>query len=151
MPRVELGKATTLGIDGQFLSMCMHDEDGKYGLRVTNVRGDKWTAYGDGMLLEEKSMDNLKLVTEAVQRSVNQVSEAYQDSTKPLDPTVVTNLIPFVDQKEKNNYPLFQVNDGKLHRRSDINNLQDPETVTNWWGLTSTMGVSFYKPQNSAI
>ena len=28
----------------------MHDENGKFGLRVTNIRGDKWIAYGDGML-----------------------------------------------------------------------------------------------------
>ena len=31
----------------------MHDEDNKFGLRVTNKRGDKWIAYGDGMLLEK--------------------------------------------------------------------------------------------------
>ena len=39
----------------------MHDEDNKYGLRVTNMRGDKWIAYGDGRLLHEESRDNLKM------------------------------------------------------------------------------------------
>ena len=39
---------------GDLLSKYMHDEDNKFGLRVTNVRGDKWIAYGDGMLLKKK-------------------------------------------------------------------------------------------------
>ncbi|XP_078366366.1 uncharacterized protein LOC144650544 [Oculina patagonica] len=152
VPRVELGKATFLGRDGDLLCMYMHDEDGDYGLRVTNARGDKWIAYGDGTLLEEKSEENLKLVKEAVKTSVDQVYEAYCHPNKTLDTAVVTNLIPFVDPEEKNNYPLFQVKDGKLHRRSNINNLQDPKTVTNWWGLTSAvMRFATYKPKNPAI
>ena len=151
VPRFELGKATTLGLDGHLLCKYMHDEDGKYGLRVTNARDDKWIAYGDGMLLDERSKDNLKLVAEAVQKSVEQVFEAYSNPTKTLDTAEVTKLIPVVDQKEKNNYPLFQVKDGEMHRRSDVNDLQDPETVTDWWGPTTVVKLQAYKPQNSAI
>ena len=65
----------------------MHDEDNKYGLRVTNVRGDKWIAYGDGMLLKEKSKGNLKIAAEAVQKSVDQVYEAYTNPSGSLDPS----------------------------------------------------------------
>ena len=115
----------------------MHDEDGKFGLRVTNVRGDKWTSYGDGILLHEKSTDNLKLVTEAVRLSIDQVYEAYRRPTKTLETTVVTDLIPFVDQEEENTQSLFQVKDGKLCRRSSVNNLQDHRTVTSWWAATT--------------
>ena len=136
-PRVELGKETTPSNVGHLLSKCMHDEDGKFGLRVTSVRGDKWTAYGDGTLLHEKSKDNLKLVTEAVQLSVDQVYEAYRNPTKTLETTVVTDLIPFVDQEEKNTHPLFQVKDGKLCRRSSVNDLQGHRTVTSWWRATT--------------
>lgn len=136
---------------GDLLSKFMHDEDGKYGLRVTNGRGDKWVAYGDGMLLDEKSKDNLKLVSEAVQISVDQVHEVLQDPSKSPDPAAVTSLIPFVDQEEKNNYPLFQMKDGQLHRRSDINNLQDAKTVTNWWGATTVTKLYRYKPHSSVI
>ena len=131
--------------------MYMHDEDNKYGLRVTNKRGDKWIAYGDGMLLKEESRDNLKIAADAVQKSVDQVYQAYRSPTKTLDPAVVTELIPFVDQEERNNSPLFQVKDNKLHRRSDISDLQDKETVTNWWGLTTISMLQLYKPKNSAI
>ena len=36
-----MGRATILGKDEHLLSKCMHDEDNKYGVRVTNLRGDK--------------------------------------------------------------------------------------------------------------
>lgn len=81
-PRVELGNATSLHIDGHYLSWRMHDEDGTFGLRVTNIRGDKWIAYGDGLL--HKSKDNFRYVVEATQKSVNQVHEAYRDPKKKL-------------------------------------------------------------------
>ena len=96
----------------------MHDEDGACGLHVTNTRGDRWIAYGDGMLLDERSKDNLKLVTEAVQRSIEQVYESYCYPTKSLDTAVVTDLIPRVDQEEEDSNPMLQVKDGQLHRRS---------------------------------
>ena len=132
-----MGRETTPSNVGHLLSKCMHDEDGKFGLRVTNVRGDKWTSYGDGILLHEKSTDNLKLVTEAVRLSIDQVYEAYRRPTKTLETTVVTDLIPFVDQEEENTQSLFQVKDGKLCRRSSVNNLQDHRTVTSWWAATT--------------
>ena len=130
--------------------MYMHDEDNKYGLRVRNKRGDKWIAYGDGMLIEENE-SNLKIALEAVQKSSGQVHEAYKNPSQTLDPAVVTDLIPFVDQEERNNSPLFQIKDGKLHRRADVDNLQDRKTVTNWWGITTAAKLLTYKPKNSAI
>lgn len=150
-PRVELGKGTKLGRDGHLLCKYMHDEDNKFGLRVTNKRGDKWIAFGDGMLLKEKSKDNLRIAAEAVQNSVNQVYEAYRNPGNVLDPAVVIDLVPFVDQEEPNNTPLFQVKGGKLHRRSDIYNLQSKKTTTNWWGPTTAALLSVYDPKNCHI
>ena len=129
----------------------MHDEDNKYGLRVTNLRGDKWIAYGDGMLLKEKSKDNLKVAAEAVQKSVAQVYEAYTNFSGSLDASQVTDLIPFVDQEERNNSPMFQMIDGKLLRRSDLNDLQGTTTTASWCGLTTVAMLQVYKPENSAI
>lgn len=40
---------------GHLLCKYMHDEDNKFGLHVTNLRGDKWISYGDGMLMKECS------------------------------------------------------------------------------------------------
>ena len=85
----------------------MHDEDNTFGLCVTNKRGDKWIAYDDGTLLKEERKDNLSIAVKAVQNSVNQVYEAYRNPSKALDPAVVSDLIPFVDQKKPNNTSLF--------------------------------------------
>lgn len=130
----------------------MHDEDNKYGLRVTNKRGDKWIAYGDGMLLKEESKDNLKYAVEAVRRSVEQLYSAESDPSVSLDPSEITDLIPFVDQEERNNSPMFQVKNGKVLRRLDLNDLQDIATTASWWGPTTVANMFLtYKPGNSAI
>ena len=114
---------------------------------------DKWIAYGDGILLKEESRDTLKIVIEAVQTAVDQVYKAYSNPIKALDPSGVTELIPFIDLEDKNNAPLFQVKAGKVHRRSNINNLNDTRTTHNWWGLTTLVKISLccYRPTNHSI
>ncbi|CAB3991782.1 Hypothetical predicted protein [Paramuricea clavata] len=150
-PRVALPKNVTPAVIGDLLCKYMHDEDSKFGIRVTNVRGDTLVGYGDGRLMEEGDKEYFNLVVEAVQNSVNQVHQAYKDSNLKLDSRAVTDLIPFVDRKKKNNTPLFEVKNGEIHRRSDINDLQDKKTITNWWGSSTALKLRLYKPHNSAI
>ena len=97
--------------------------------------------------------DNLRMVVEAVQISVDQIYEAFSNPEKAIDPSKVTDLIPFPDYDyAKNNQPLFQLKEGEIHRRSDINNLQDTKTITDWWGTTTAICLKYwYNPQNSAI
>lgn len=136
---------------GHLLSKYMHNEDNKYGIRVANKRGDKWIAYGDGMLLNEESEDNIRIALYAVQASVNQVYDAFLYPEKDIDSSVVTDYIPFVDPDEKNNYPMFQVKDGKLLRRADLSNLSDPTTKRNWSGWKTVLEARSYEPRGSAI
>lgn len=150
-PRFELAKQITPSKAGHLLSKYMHDEDNKYGLRVANKRGDKWIAYGDGMLLNEESEGNYRIAVDAVQASVNQVYDAFLYPEKEVDSSVVTDYIPFVDANEKNNYPMFQVKDGKLLRRADLGNLSDPNAESKWSGLKTVLEVRSYKPRASAI
>ena len=150
-PRLELAKQVAPSKAGHLLSKYMHDEDNKFGLRVTNERGDKWIAYGDGMLLNEESEGNYRIAIVAVQASVNQVYDAFLDPQKVEDSTAVTDYIPFVDVHEKNNFPMFQVNDGKLLRRADLVNLSDPTTKSKWNGLKTLWKVRSYTPRESAI
>jgi hypothetical protein len=115
----------------------MHDEDCTYGLRVKNKRGDKWIAYGDKKLMKSGNKDNLEYVLEAVQKSVDQVYEAYQNPNRTINTDSVTDLIPFVDPDEVNNAPMFQMKNGSLLRRNDVKDLQDHTTKSNWWGTTT--------------
>ena len=91
-------------------------------------------------------------MVEAVQISVEQISQAFKHPNIEVNPSKVTDLIPFVDEKEKNNTPLFQVKDEKIHRRSDINDLQDTKSTANWWGATTAGNLQWrHKPGNSSI
>jgi hypothetical protein len=127
----------------------MHDEDNKYGLRVKNVRGEKWLAYGDGMFLNEENEDARRIAVAAVQKSVDQVFESFLHPEETPNADLVTNYIPVLDAEEKNNYPMFQVIDGKVRRRSDLNNLGDSETVDDWIALTTIYKLRSYQPQHS--
>ena len=129
----------------------MHDEDCKFGIRVTNIRGDKWIAYGDGFLFHEGNNDNLRLVSEAFQKSIQQVHDAYTDPERVIHPNNVTDLLPFVDSTAMNNSPLFQMKDGELVRRKDVNNLQDTATKSDWWGTTTVTLLQAGKRKNSAL
>ena len=95
--------------------------------------------------------ENFGYVVEAVQFSVDEVNEAYANPKVKLDTYKATALIPFLDKERKNNTPLFEVKKGKIHRRSDINDLQDTKTIINWWGSTTALKVQRYKPHNSSI
>ena len=129
----------------------MHDEDCKYGVSVKNKRGDRWIAYGDAYLLAKGNKNNSRLAKEAVQASVAQVGEAYNNSSKKISPKTVTDIIPFVDPEAVNNKPLFQKRNGELLRRGDVENLQDPNVKTNWWGTSTVALLRGATKKNSAL
>ena len=149
-PRRVLAKHVTRSKVGDLLCKYMHDEDNKHGIRVTNRKGNKWTAYGDGMLLNDESEINFKIAVNAVQKSVDHIYEAFQYPNQSTGSSVVTDYIPFVDAAEINNYPMFQVKDGKLLRREDLENLRDPNTTSDWTGLGTVKKFRSYKPHDSA-
>ena len=147
-PRRELQAEITPQFVGDLLCKYMHDEDSKYGLCVTNNRGDQWTAFGDGMLFNEENECNRKLSVDAVQTSVNQIYEAFLYPRKEIFTNSVTDFIPFVDSRQQNNYPMFQIKDGNLMRRADIDNLSDA-ALTSFFGSTTLLKVRSYQPRGS--
>ena len=141
-PRVELHYKVFPAKVGDYLSKFMHDEDCKYGLRVTNKRGDKWIAYGDKYFLTKGNENNRQLVQEAIQKSAGQVYAAFKNPSKAINSNEVIDILPFVDAKAVNNAPLFQMKNEELLRRLDIGNLQDQKTKSNWWGIpTATLNL----------
>lgn len=129
----------------------MHDEDNKYGLNVTNKRGEKWIAYGDGRLFDEESRENYQMAVAAVQASVNHIFEAFERPHETSSSNRVTDYIPFVDPNARNNSPMFQVKDGILVRRTYLENLGDFTTTSNWFGIETVMKVCYYNPRGSVI
>ena len=130
----------------------MHDEDNKHGIRVKNRKGDKWIAYGDGMLLNDESEINFKIAVDAVQKSVDHIYETFQYPNQSTgSSSVVTDYIPSVDEDEKNNYPMFRVEDGILVRLKNLENLSDPNTTNSWTGLGTVKKLRSYKPSDSVI
>ena len=128
----------------------MHEEDGKFGLNVRNKRGDQWIAYGDGFLLCEKSAENLRIAEETVHVSTNQISEAFLNPDQLIDTSKVTDLIPFIDESKRNSCPMFQMRDGSLVRRANLNDLADTN-VTSFYGTTTAAKLMQYNPYGSCI
>ena len=142
---------TTPSKVGDYLSKFMHDEDCKYGIRVKNKRGDRWITYGDAYLLSKGNRDNVRLANEAVQKSVAQVGEAYNNPSKVINANAVTDIVPFVDPEAVNNFPLFEMRNGELLRRDDVNNLQDRNVQTEWWGTSTVALLQGATKTNSAL
>jgi hypothetical protein len=76
-PRAELIKQGTVG---NIESKILHDLDNKYGVEVTNARGDKpWIAYGDDALAQNP--EHRQKVIEAVALSKRDISDAIAQGT----------------------------------------------------------------------
>jgi hypothetical protein len=62
---------------GNIESKILHDLDNKYGVRVTNARGDApWIAYGDERFFDAANADNRRLAQEAVRLSRRDIADA---------------------------------------------------------------------------
>ncbi len=148
---MELYKQVSIPLNGDYLSKFMHDEDCEFGLRVKNNKNKRWIAYGDKYLLKNRSSDNLRYVVEAVQKSVDQVYEAYEHPDRAIDTDDVTDLLPFVDPDAENNTPLFLMKNDELHIRSNLNDLQSSGTTSSWTGPGAVFNLWLYSPGNSVV
>jgi hypothetical protein len=67
---------------GNVESKILHDLDNKYGVEVTNARGDRpWLAYGDLHLDAPPNADNRAKALEAVELSKRDIADAIAQST----------------------------------------------------------------------
>lgn len=99
----------------------MHDEDSALGLEVENLEGEHWTCYGDDYLFDKVGNDTLRLCVNAIQRSVDEVYEAFS-SRKVKDQTDfgALKLAPTIESAngKQRLAPLFKVDaSGKVLRR----------------------------------
>lgn len=94
------------------LTGAQHEKDGNEGLNVKNGQGEDWRAYGDGSFFTPKNEKNRKKAQDAIQRSVQEVYDAYLAGVeqKVPAPSTVHQLIPQVTPF--NPLPLYSC-DGK--------------------------------------
>jgi len=77
-------------LPGQAEAKIVHDLDNKYGVDVTNRRGDHWTAYGDTYLNTQTDARNLSIALEAEALSkADIISALAQRSAYPDPPSPV--------------------------------------------------------------
>jgi hypothetical protein len=101
-PRTKLTEACDSVPSAAMTAMRQHDEDGRNGLAVINARGDRWTAWGDYMLLDPKSARNRALAMEAVHRSRAEVWRAFVEPGS-ADFFSALELVPSPDPRAKTN------------------------------------------------
>lgn len=142
IPRKQLPDMVTPRDVGSLLVSAMHAEENKASLHVHNARGEHWISYGDKYYFDAVNAPNRALMSEAMQKSADEIFAAYQTGTVVHD-DAVTNIIPEPD--EVNNQgtqdiaPLFywDAATNKLYRRKDVHNLYNREWTTDWWGWTT--------------
>jgi hypothetical protein len=61
------------------LTAAQHEKDGNDGLNVSNSKGDRWRAYGDGCFFLPKNKENKNQAIKATQASIDEIYEVYCD------------------------------------------------------------------------
>ncbi|VVO24982.1 phospholipase [Pseudomonas fluorescens] len=150
VPRKQLAAVVTPSDLGSLITRFMHDEDSKFGLNVSNARGDKWRAYGDKRYFDTLDSANCRQVKLAVQRSVDEVFDTFIRGTLPAPENYIAlDYIPdlkAVQNPSGNFSPLFVMEGDKVLRRSDVNNLDDQNRIGDWWGWSTYLLLKGYKP-----
>jgi hypothetical protein len=140
-PRREIYETSYIGAAANLCAKGMHDEDSKYGLKVSNRAGDKWTAYGDKRYFDSVNRPNKIVVDRAIQVSVTEIFQAFTKNPKPIDPDDfgALRLAPNLDELHdhhgnplKNFVPMFVVENGKVKCRTDLNDLDTPDWTDGW-------------------
>jgi hypothetical protein len=150
-PRRAIYNTASYDITRTYAGVCalgMHDEDNKFGLWVHNGLNDRWVAYGDSRYRDSCNAANRRIMQAAIQKSMDEVWDAYRTGQIRQDNSEVLRYIPKpVDPNDriyKNWMPLFKVDQTRgVLRRGDIKNPADTNyIVQGWqvgrWGLTTT-------------
>ncbi|WP_129972351.1 MULTISPECIES: phospholipase [unclassified Pseudomonas] len=151
VPRKAMAAAVTPSDLGSLITRFMHDEDSKFGLKVRNGHGEQWRAFGDKRYFDATDADNRNQVTLAVQDSADEVYAAYSSGNVPTTFNALQRLpdLTAVLDPANNFSPLFRLQDNKVLRRKDVNNLNDNATVDDWWGWSTYLLLKDYHPSGN--
>jgi hypothetical protein len=154
VPRKQLAAVVTPSALGSLISRFMHDEDSHFGLNVHNGDGDQWHAYGDKRYFDTSDSANRAQVNQAVQISADEVFAAYCSGIVASTGTFAAlKRLPDLQavlNPTGNFSPLFKIQGNKVLRRKDVNNLNDTDTVDDWWGWSTYLLLKNYQPTGAA-
>jgi hypothetical protein len=156
VPRKALADTVTPSDVGSLISRFMHDEDSKYGLAVRNAEGEQWRAYGDKRYFDTVDVANRRQVSRAVQRSADEVFQAFVDGRLPQAKDYgALRLAPDLRAAEQdlvpgNFAPLYFLDGKTVLRRKDVNDLNDRKRTADWWGWSTYLLLKDYQPNKPA-
>ncbi|CEG57997.1 conserved exported protein of unknown function [Legionella fallonii LLAP-10] len=141
-PKGELKHKVTPAVLGSLLSNYMHNEENKYGLYVHNAQGDRWRVYGDFSYFNPMNEINRQMLLKALQRSADELFEAYNSGAIPVQSSVLTmvpHAEPFNADDNLDITPMFVWDEEskQLLRRTDLSNPYDRRLTSNWWGWST--------------
>lgn len=128
----------------------MHNEDGRFGLIVTNDSGKYWMAYGDHYYFSDQNKKNKAILKETLQISADEIDQAYQSGVdpdplsqkiidmipKPVDPGRYIKTPDFGPAQQSS--PLYLVMlDDQVWQRTDVNDRYDYQWTPLWFTLVT--------------
>lgn len=128
---------------GAIAGNYMHNEDGKYGVIVTNNSGHYWIAYGDEYYFSDQNTSYRMVIQSALQNSANEIYDAFTKGydTDPQSAQLqglIPTPIPVGKTVSVDGYvvtqsaPLYQVMNGAVWERKEVNNRFDNEWTPSW-------------------
>lgn len=156
VPRKQLADSVTPSDVGSLISRFMHDEDSKFGLKVSNGHGDRWNCYGDKRYFDTLDSGNRVQVKQAVQQSADEVFAVFLSGVVvPPEAYAALRTVPDLAKVENsqdslNFAPLFALKRKTVLRRNDVNNLNDRSQSDSWWGWSTYLLLKDYQPNKPA-
>jgi len=151
VPRKELYATCPPALAANLCAKAMHDEDSKFGLRVTSASNPVWVAYGDGHFFDTRNLQNRAYAVAAVQASADEIFNVFRTGQIPSDPSTYAALAlaPNIDEQLDplndpmgNFAPLFITYDGSANLRTYPNSLQTHAWTSGW---TASAAVLFFR------
>jgi hypothetical protein len=92
---LRVARSEMTGTIGSIRSKVEHDLDGRFGVEVSNPRGDRWIAYGEtlGDLRDERNRRSVEILAEAMALSAKDIEDVLHMGPMCVMPEAV-NLVP---------------------------------------------------------
>lgn len=147
-----------IGALGAISGNFMHNEDGDFGIIVTNNSEKYWVAYGDDYYFSPENATHRAVIKQLLQQSADEVYQAYLNGYNPDPnsatlykalpqpiPAGTTVTVPGLGQLTQS-APLYKVVAGSVWERQDVNNRFDNHWTASWSTLQLLLSYHLKRP-----